>query len=518
MPRCLGDVGKGLSRQRIAVPECLPEERSFVLDTFVAMRKRCGAIFLPGMLCALCSYGQPTWRKAFGAYGQDEAKAVVLTAGGDIVVAGSTGSFGNGSSDAYLLKVSGAGDLIWSHPIGGPQIDHAEALLELPDGHLVFAGFSNGGGNGGYDGWLVKTDADGQVVWNRYYGGANWDLLYDIDTAANGGFYLTGVTYSEGAGAADGWILRVDAEGEPVWTRAVGGPFDEELFSGDATSDGGIAVAGSTSSAGLQRDVYVCKIDAAGSTEWERSFGTDSVEFASDILQTVDGRYSVVGTSRYWTIYNEHLNVMFTPAGDVQWTQHWGQLDDQEAYDQLQLPTGKLYTVGYTETTGAGAKDMFIFKCDPDIGFYEDQDSFGGEDVDVAYAVVAAPDGFIFAGKTSSFGSGGDDVVIVRTDSVCGPAYQDFGEVFDPVGVAEGPRSTGPVFFPNPATGFCRLPFNAQLASVRILDMQGRIVREWTQHVPQELDLRGLTDGAYQFVTLSRERIRASQPLIISGN
>jgi hypothetical protein len=480
------------------------------------MGSRCWTIAFAGTLCALHVHGQPTWRKAFGAYGQDEAKAVVFTADGDIVAAGSTGSFGNGSSDAYLLKVSGEGDLIWSKPIGGPQIDHAEALLALPDGDLVFAGFSNSGGNGGYDGWLVKTDADGQVVWDRYYGGTSWDFLYDIDTAANGGFYLTGVTYSEGAGSADGWILRVDAAGEPIWARAVGGPFDDELFSGDATSDGGVVVAGSTSPVGLLQDVYVCKLNASGAIEWERSLGTDSVEFASDVIQTIDGGYSVVGTTRYWETFNEHLHMMLTPAGDSLWTRHWGQINDQEANDQVQVPSGEIYTVGYTETSGGGAKDMFIFMCYPDLGEYEFQNTFGGIEDEVAFAVAIAPDGFIIAGRTNSFGFGGDDVVIVRTDSVCGPPVQAFGEVFDPVGVAEGPLSTAAGFFPNPATVSCRLSSNAQLASVHILDIQGRIVREWTGPVPQELDLCGLSSGTYQLMTVGVRSEKNSKPLIIA--
>lgn len=471
-----------------------------------------------GVLCSNHAHAQPTWRKAFGAYGQDEAGSVVVTTEGDIILAGSTGSFGNGSSDAYLLKVSGEGDLLWSAAIGGPQIDHAEGLVLLPDGNVVFAGFSNGGDHGGYDGWLVKANEVGQVVWSRYFGGSDWDLLHDIDMASNGGFYLTGSTYSEGAGASDGWVIRVDTEGEPVWIKVIGGAFDDVFYSGDATSDGGVIVAGATSSDGLDMDGYICKLNASGGVEWENVLATDSVEYVSDVLQIADGRFSVVGTTRYWENFNEYLHVMYSPGGSVQWTKHWGQVNDQEATAQLQVPSGKLYTVGYTETTGAGAKDVFIFRCDPDVGDYEDQDSFGGTNDDVGYAVAQVPDGFILVGKTNSFGAGGDDVLIIRTDTACGPAVQAFGEVFDPVTIAEAGPSNGMLLYPNPASEVTRLRSAASLSSAHLLDPQGRLVRSWSAPVPVDLDLRGLCDGAYRLVTVTGDRIRASQALIIAGN
>lgn len=460
---------------------------------------------------------QDPWRRAFGALGPDEASSVRLTAEGDIITAGSTGSFGNGQSDAYLLKVSGSGGLLWSRLIGGAQIDHAKALVVLGDGSLVFSGYSNGGDLGGYDGWLVKTDPEGIVLWQHYYGGPDWDLLYDLDATTDGGFLLSGATYSTGAGASDGWLLRTDENGEVIWSRTFGASGDDELRAAFVTDDGGIVVAGSQWSPGTGIDVMVSKLNGTGGTQWNYLYRSDSLEFAMDVLQTIDGGFSIVGTTRAHEQFNEHLHLKLSASGDSLWSRHWGQINDQEATKHVEMPSGELYTVGYTETAGGGAKDLFLFRC-TDQGDFILERTYGGEGDDFAASMDVAPNGFILAGRTNSFGAGGDDVVIVRTDSVGGPLVQQFGEVFDPVRVPETEADRTVPLFPNPASTVAHLRAAYQLSSAHVVDQQGRSVREWQQQVPPDLDLRGLSDGMYQLVTLSDKGVRSAQPLIISNH
>lgn len=476
------------------------------------------SVLLAAGLCGQVAWSQAPWRKAFGAYGPDEACGVRLTAEGNIVTAGSTGSFGNGSSDAYIVCVSGAGELLWTRAIGGPQVDHAQSLVVLDDGSLVFAGYSNGGGSGGYDGWLVKTDHLANVEWERFFGGTDWDLLYDLTVAPDGGFLLSGTTFSSGAGSSDGWLLRTDADGEVLWSRTFGGTGEDELRSASVTNDGGTVVAGAREGLASGADVLIAKLDAEGVEEWSHVFGTDSVEFAMDVIQTLDGGYSIVGTTRAYQPFNEHLHLRLDANGDSLWSHDWGQINDQEATEHVEMPNGEMYTVGYTETSGGGAKDMFIFKSDTD-GNYIFQYTYGGTEDEMAASLAVAPNGFIIAGKTNSFGAGGDDVVIVRTDSVCGPLVQQFGDTFDPTGVATpGMPTAGVRLYPNPANGRVHMNAGFRLTSANLFDPQGRLVRSWSAPVPQELDLRGLGSGLYQLLTVGEGNALFSQPLIIAGN
>ncbi|MBP7514048.1 MAG: T9SS type A sorting domain-containing protein [Flavobacteriales bacterium] len=474
-------------------------------------------ILLGGSFFGSLGWCQEPWRKAFGALGPDEASSVLLTSDGNIITAGSTGSFGNGSSDAYILCVSGAGDLLWSRTVGGSQVDHAQSIVELDDGSLVFAGYTNGSGNGGYDGWLVKMDYLANVQWERHFGGTGWDLIHDLQVAPDGGFLLAGSTFSTGAGSSDGWLVRTDAEGAELWSTTFGGTGDDELRSAYVTQDGGVVIAGSQWSEVSGRDVLVAKLDASGGVEWDRTFGTDSLEFAMDVIQTMDGGYSIAGTIQYEHAFNEHWHLRLDAEGNSMWSHTLGQLSAQEATAHVEMPDGRIYTTGYTTTSGGGGKDMFIYRT-TSAGGFDFQFTYGGVEDEIASSIVVAPDGFIIAGKTNTFGAGGWDVVIVRTDTACEPFVQQFGDEFDPLEVVENGPIYGAALFPNPASTAVRIRTSDRLTSAHLLDPQGRLVRSWPAPVPQDLDLRGLTDGAYQLVTLTEDRKRASQPLIIAGN
>ena len=180
----------------------------------------------------------------------------------------------------------------------------------------------------------------------------------------------------------------------------------------------------------------------------------------------------------------------------------------------METPSGELYTVGYTETSGGGSKDMFIFRSTAE-GDFIFQRTFGALEDEVAASVAVTSNGFVIAGRTNSFGQGGNDVLIVRTDSVCGPLFQVFGEEFDPVEIEAASHLLHFNLSPNPASSSTRLTSRHRLTSAHLIDTQGRLVRAWSGPVPEELDLRGLSAGTYQLVTMGARDTRSSQPLII---
>ncbi|MEZ4740492.1 MAG: hypothetical protein R2818_14310 [Flavobacteriales bacterium] len=143
------------------------------------------------------TFGQPTWKAVYGAFSVEEAWDAVATPDGGVVVVGSTGSFGGGSSDIYLFKVDGYGTRLWSRTIGGPQIENANAISLMPDGGFLIAGSTNSTFQNGYDGLVVRTDQNGEVIWQRSYGGADWEFLNGASVDAVGNSWLVGRTYGE---------------------------------------------------------------------------------------------------------------------------------------------------------------------------------------------------------------------------------------------------------------------------------------------------------------------------------
>ena len=307
---------------------------------------------------------QVTWRRAYGAFGSDIGKCVRTTVDEHIVVAGSTGSFGDGTSDIYLLELDGNGVLQWSRTIGGAEIDQATSLMQMPDQGWLIAGFTNSSsGAGGYDGMLVRTNSTGDVLWQHTYGGENWDMFQSGSSLPDGGAVIAGQTFSEGGGG-DAWLVRINSVGDTLWTRHYGGSGAEIANSVKVTSDGGFVLAGSMVGLNNDENAYVLKTDDLGIVQWSSSIGGDSLDLARDIIQTTDGGYSIVGATHSFSQWDEHYHFKLDGSGSLLWQKHWGQVNDQEAFQHVELPSGGFATTGWTKTSGGGGKDMFIFLCD----------------------------------------------------------------------------------------------------------------------------------------------------------
>ena len=138
----------------------------------------------------------------------------------------------------------------WNRTYGGPADDWTSAVIQMADGGLVLAGSTYSYGTGGLDAWLVKTDPRGVVQWNRTYGGSAHDGARSVIQTVDGGFALAGYTSSYGVGFTDLWLVKTDARGVPQWNCTCGGPATDWASSIIQTVDGGFALAGYTSSYG----------------------------------------------------------------------------------------------------------------------------------------------------------------------------------------------------------------------------------------------------------------------------
>ena len=263
------------------------------------------------VVLAAYSNAQVTWRYAYGAFDNDRASVVRVVNEDLYFVAGSTGSFGAGASDIYLVALNALGVPQWSRTIGGIGVETAQDLIILADGGSMIVGSTSSQGAGGYDGYLVRTDANGDMLWERTFGGTDWDLLNDIKQVSEDRFLLTGQTYSNGQTAGSGWIMLVDATGEAVWSQAVLCGPGTNGYATASTDDGGFVCTGSISDPNEPSDAFVAKYDAAASLEWMYRYGGDSLDIGRDIVATMDGGYSIMGSTRSYSNWVEayHLKM-----------------------------------------------------------------------------------------------------------------------------------------------------------------------------------------------------------------
>jgi hypothetical protein len=172
-------------------------------------------------------------------------------------------------------------------------------MIQTADGGYALTGwtFSYGAGNGDF--WLVKTDATGQVEWNRTYGGHELsEHASDLVQTVDGGYALVGVIYSKYWETDDDTcLIKTDANGLPEWNHTFGEEDWDYGLRVIQTADGGFALAGNTKNGSMSahRDMWLVKSNERGDIQWECTYGGNGSEIAWDLLQTLDGGYVLAG-------------------------------------------------------------------------------------------------------------------------------------------------------------------------------------------------------------------------------
>jgi hypothetical protein len=237
--------------------------------------------------------GDTLWTRTYGGSQDEYVSSARQTADGGYIITGCTVSFGVVQADIYLIKTDASGESLWTRTLGGPGRDYGESAQQTTDGGYMVAGYTSSFGAGGYDFYLVKTNASGETLWTRTYGGSNDDAGKSAQQTADGGYVIAGVTYSFGAGYADVYLIKTDAQGDTLWTRTHGGPGADEAWQVQQTADGGYVIAGFTSSSGAGGDdVYLIKTDAEGHVgvaEERRWAPTPSFKQAATVLSGASG-------------------------------------------------------------------------------------------------------------------------------------------------------------------------------------------------------------------------------------
>jgi len=210
----------------------------------------------------LTPVGFISWQQAYGGSGEESAYSIEQTADGGYIATGATTSFGAGGSDLLVLKLDAEGKVYWQKAYGGTKDDRGLSIKPAQDGGYVAAGHTSSFGSGGSDFWVLKLDAEGNVSWQKAYGGTKDDRALSIETMQDGGYVVAGETSSFGSGGSDALILKLNADGTVSLQQTFGGSGDECAYSAGQTSDGGCVVAGDTDSLGAGgSDLFVLRFD-----------------------------------------------------------------------------------------------------------------------------------------------------------------------------------------------------------------------------------------------------------------
>ena len=483
--------------------------------------KKFTAIFL--LLLSINGVAQLSsqWQQIYGGSGVEAGYSVKSCLDQGYIVVGTTST--TGPSDGYIVRTDSLGLVMWTKYYGGTNIDVLRSVEILSDSGFIVTGFTNSFGNGGYDGWILRLDKNGDTLWTNTVGTIDWDYFYDVEVTVDSGFIFVGGTYGAGMGDEDMLFLKTDSLGVLQWIRTYGGAKQDEARSVCVMGDSAIAACGFTYSlADTLGDSWILKINYLnGDTVWsttahfngqaDKAYGiTNSTPLG--VLFFCGSRETSPGNEdpyMDWWWYN----------GDSLYASLGGGADDEIYYDIATHPTGNYAAVGTNFSAGSGLGDMMMFWTYPAWS----TNTYGTLQLDEGFGIDVTHDGgYILCGSTEGYGCYQSNLYLVKTDTA--------GNYSPVLTIRELTDTRGSSHvYPNPSADEVTITFDANTGSVSdlefsVTDVTGQVVftsrDNWNvlgaKSAQRSLNVRAFENGVYFYHIVDGDGNRTTGTFVVS--
>ena len=368
------------------------------------------------------------WKKCYGGSNDDRFFGTALLPNGQFVTTGYSLStdgdaLGNTNTNwGWAFRAGSDGNRIWQKQMGGIG-SYYWSVAASPDGGSVSVGDVEVA-NGNSDLSVVKFDANGNVVWNKTYGGTGGESAHKIITTADGGYLIAANSSSKDGdvktnqGDQDLWVVKLDANGNLVWGKTFGGANEEDPYGIAACSDGGYVVCGSTKSNNTgdvtanhgHEEYFIVKMDANGNKIWSKTYGGFWDDIPTSVIGDTDGGCIVTGYTnsydgdltglRHQEIDIDTWIIKFNKNGQIVWQGIYGGSNHDVAQSMMRLPNGNIAIGGNSDsndhgiTGNHGLMDIWVVVIN-NTGKILWQKTFGSSAADFNSSIDAAADGSI---------------------------------------------------------------------------------------------------------------------------
>ncbi|MCB2229820.1 T9SS type A sorting domain-containing protein [bacterium] len=399
------------------------------------------------------------WERTFGGEDADYANCVAEIAGIGYVVAGNYAP-GTYEHDFYVIKTDLDGNCMWDATFGGDQNDVAMSVLVTSDGGFLVCGPEESFLPNGTDAYVLRLNQDGGTIWSNVYG------YESIGESPVGMCRLLDGNYlilNYGLGNGEWYIWKIDPDGLLLNEVTISCP--RHLYQIIATSDSGAMVVGD--------GLLLLKLDHNGDSTWTQVHAGSS---GKSVVQLDDGGYAAVGEDTYYLKGYDFRLLRLDELGEILWERNYGIEYDEYAYSLKQTLDGGFVVAGTMyPPDGVSSLQIWIVRTDAG-GDTLWTKTLGGDMNEIPSCIVATTDsGYIVAGQTYSYGAGSLDAYLVKL----GP---DPGIVTD---VGEDDEWLLPRFllmqnYPNPCNPVTTIEYslpNRSDVNIEIFDVLGRRVR-----------------------------------------
>ena len=389
--------------------------RILLLTRVRAWGRVCSGWLLLGVLIgAGVLFAQPSvdWTVTVGGPGDEMFLDVVAVGDSGFLLVGTTGSTPGGDMDVLLVRMLPTGDTLWTRRYGGPGDQVATAVQPTGNGWVV-VGWSRV--YPGYtDPYVLRLQPDGDTLWTHIYDANNTtsEEARSVKVAGDGGFWIGG-TRSGTVRVLR--VLRTDAQGQVLWASTYSGPTDAWLSDLHLTPDGGAMLLGNLSWSPGSSGIYLVRLASTGDTLFTRTYGSSGSDTGAALLADPSGGWTIAGSRTPGnTQPSQGLLMRVDTGGQLQWSQTVGGDSLDTFTDLLPLPSGGWVLCGRTRSWGAGEDDGFLARTDTS-GIPVWTWTIGGSGQDRCTALAYAPDGSVLlAGTTQPAGSSTFDAWAVR--------------------------------------------------------------------------------------------------------
>ena len=300
--------------------------------------------------------GAPVWTKAFGGTGWEYGNAVCITSDGNFLAVGFTTSNAQNQRDGYLVCTDPDGTLLWEKSIGGTGLDVANSICTLSDGNFALCGTTENDTRGEDDIWVCSLDVNGTVNWSKTFGGDRAEMGMAIQETQDHHLIVCGANGTEGmsVGNMDFYLIKLDLMGNEIWWKTFGNDTGEGYdwaYSAIATSDGGFLMTGA-SDASPPLEIMMIKVDSEGQKQWEKAMGEAFYDYGTGVCEVKNG-YIYCGICKNMAQDDNNMVAIYTDFnGETIWSKNIGDISDNWSSALCRSQDGNLTVAGYTRSTG----------------------------------------------------------------------------------------------------------------------------------------------------------------------
>jgi len=456
---------------------------------------------------------QVTFFKTFGHGIYDSGEGVWQANDTGYVVGGITTQSGTNGTDMLIYKTDSLGNLQWYKNIGlQNSIEGAKSITGCRAfNEYLLAGYQNRYDTSGYNFYAVKTNANGDTLWSRIYGGSDWDMAYSADTLQDSTYVIAGETFSFGNGNLDMYVIRINKNGDTLWTRTFGGTDDDYARYVFTDRHNNIMVIGTTHSFGSGgSDVYLVYLNAMGDTIWTKAYGTLEDEFGYSGDMYIDNSNKMSFGLAY-TQFNPVSNAQesricrLDSVSGVLFYDYSLYFGQPEILDHMRMRrdgNGRFYYTGDLRYLTDGPTDVNLHRTTYGMGFSATTYILPLLEFEYPMDVRKCYDnGLVVTGSTTSYGPGPTSTFILKTDTI-------LVVPLTPVVSAENYDLVDFNVFPNPVVNnLISINTGQPIEEIRLIDLNGKVIQviNGQDFTSQTVVINEFTTGLYIIEVITNE-------------